>query len=140
MCCEHAKKLMVNCVALPGFMGYALEIYALISHHPVKDTDDDQLYYTQLYLDEKLRVSWILVYTINLNVIISFQSDLNMRLDHRAHIFQNLNGAKDEVRLEVESNGTSLLNSIYDTKAAVYHGNGPSKVGAHLTMMQNFAC
>lgn len=51
-----------------------------------------------------------------------------MRLDHRAYIFQNLNGAQDEVELELQKNETYLHNSIYDTRAAVYHGNGPSKV------------
>lgn len=51
-----------------------------------------------------------------------------MRLDHRAHIFQNLNGAKDEVDIKMQGNVTYAYNSIYDTRAAVYHGNGPSKV------------
>ena len=51
-----------------------------------------------------------------------------MRLDHRAYIFQNLNGAKDEVVLTLKENETYLYNSIYDTRAVVYHGNGPSKV------------
>ena len=37
-------------------MGYAPEMYALISDHEVKDTDDDQLYYTKLYLDQDVRV------------------------------------------------------------------------------------
>ena len=54
-----------------------------------------------------------------------------MRLDHRAHIFQNLNGAKDEVALVVHENETYLYNSIYDTKSLVYHGNGPSKVSGN---------
>ena len=40
----------------PGFMGYAPEMYVLISDHEVKDTDDDQLYYTKLYLDQDVRV------------------------------------------------------------------------------------
>ena len=40
-----------------GFIGYAPEVYKLMTAHPVKDTDDDQLYYTQLYLDEDFRVS-----------------------------------------------------------------------------------
>ena len=40
----------------PGFMGYASEIHSLVTHHEVKDTDDDQLYYTKLYLDRENRV------------------------------------------------------------------------------------
>ena len=58
------------------------------------------------------------------------QTDLSIRLDHRAAIFQNLNGATDEVNLMFTSNQTYAYNSIYDTTAVVYHGNGPSKVNS----------
>ena len=51
-----------------------------------------------------------------------------MRLDHRAHIFQNLNGAVDEIELRVNGSTSYAYNTIYDTTATVYHGNGPSKV------------
>lgn len=69
-----------------------------------------------------------------------------MKLDHRSHIFQNLNGASgklfcvfigtslllsittDEVELNFLDNETVAYNSLYDTSAVVYHGNGPSKV------------
>ncbi len=40
-------------------MGYAPEMHSLVSHHKVKDTDDDQLYYTNMYLDKEIRVSEI---------------------------------------------------------------------------------
>ncbi|KAK6062089.1 hypothetical protein COOONC_00238 [Cooperia oncophora] len=36
--------------------GYAKEIYQMITLKEVADGDDDQLYYTMVYLDEKLRV------------------------------------------------------------------------------------
>lgn len=101
-----------------GFMGYAPELYSLMSNHSVEDTADDQLYYTKLYLDQDVR------------------DRLSIRLDHRAHIFQNLNGAKDEVALVMNANETYLKNSIYDTRAAVYHGNGPSKV--YLNSLTNY--
>lgn len=39
------------------FMGYAPEIYRMLSLKEVEDKDDDQLYFTMIYLDEKLRVS-----------------------------------------------------------------------------------
>jgi len=57
-----------------------------------------------------------------------------MRLDHRAHIFQNLNGAVEEIELRVKGNTSYPFNTIYDTTAAVYHGNGPSKVHMHTYM------
>lgn len=93
-----------------GFIGYAREIHQLVWDHAIADSDDDQLYYTQLFLDHDKRVA------------------LGMRLDHRAHIFQNLNGAKDEVELVFTENGTHVYNTIFETRAVVYHGNGPSKI------------
>jgi hypothetical protein len=39
-----------------GFMGYAPEIHAIVSDHEIADTDDDQLYYTLIYLDQQKRV------------------------------------------------------------------------------------
>ena len=79
-----------------------------------------------------------------------------MKLDHRSYIFQNLNGASgkyfvwvlvsqyfvynstDEVELKLLDNDTVAYNSLYDTSAAIYHGNGPSKVVSALFMGLNF--
>lgn len=44
-------------ITLQGYIGYAPDIYELISDHEIQNTDDDQLYFTKLYLDEDLRVS-----------------------------------------------------------------------------------
>ena len=93
-----------------GFIGYAKEVFSVIADHPIKDTEDDQLYYTTIFLDEQKRTS------------------IGIRLDHRSHIFQNLNGARDEVELEFTNNSTTAVNTIYSTKPAVLHGNGPSKL------------
>lgn len=40
-----------------GFIGYAKDIYEIVSHDVIKNRDDDQLYYTKIYLDPELRVS-----------------------------------------------------------------------------------
>ncbi len=37
-------------------MGYANEIYAIVSKMEINDNDDDQLYYTHIFLDAELRV------------------------------------------------------------------------------------
>ena len=39
-----------------GFVGYAPVIAEIIADHEISDTDDDQLYYTNIYLDETKRV------------------------------------------------------------------------------------
>ncbi len=41
---------------LLGFIGYAPEIYSIVNHGDIGADGDDQLYYTQIFLDTKLRV------------------------------------------------------------------------------------
>lgn len=61
-----------------GFIGYASDIYAMITSSEIGDEYDDQLFYTKLYLDK------------------DFRDKHNMKLDHKSEIFQNLNGAVGE--------------------------------------------
>lgn len=56
------------------FIGYASIVYNILTTHSVKDFDDDQLFYTNIYLDEKLREGY------------------GIKLDHKSNLFQNLNG------------------------------------------------
>jgi hypothetical protein len=41
-----------------GFIGYASDIYEIITSSPVKDNDDDQLYYTKVFLNKPTRVKF----------------------------------------------------------------------------------
>ncbi|EJW87992.1 procollagen-lysine [Wuchereria bancrofti] len=103
------------------FMGFAPEIWKLISYKDVEDNDDDQLYYTHLYLDEQIRIS------------------LKMTLDSMSILFQNLNGASNDVKLEMSderSGAYFIYNFIYNTYPLVIHGNGPSKL--HLNYFGNY--
>lgn len=43
-------------------MGYAPEIWKLINIGLIKDNDDDQLYYTKIYLNENFRVTFLFEY------------------------------------------------------------------------------
>lgn len=56
------------------FIGIAADIYEILKS-PIKNTDDDQLFFTQAYLDEDKR------------------EKLKIKLDHTSEIFLNLNGA-----------------------------------------------
>ena len=58
-----------------GFIGYASDVYALVADSAIQDSDDDQLYYTKLYLDAAKREKH------------------GIKLDHKSQIFQNINGA-----------------------------------------------
>lgn len=56
------------------FLGYASNLYEILKT-PIKNTDDDQLYYTRAFLDKELR------------------EKLKFKLDYKSELFQNLNGA-----------------------------------------------
>lgn len=92
------------------FMGYTSKVYQMLKT-PVKDTDDDQLYFTKIYIDQQLR------------------EELNIKLDHTAVLFQNLNGVEEQVTLALDpdSKEAFLKNTEYSTTPLVVHGNGPSK-------------
>ena len=94
-----------------GFIGYAQDVWNLTNDKPIGNDEDDQLFYSVLYVDKRT------VYDI--------------RLDHRSHIFQNLNGAFEDVELEFRENDTVLLNKLYQTYPAVVHGNGAAKIDAN---------
>lgn len=93
-----------------GFIGYASDIYKILKYSSIKDTDDDQLFYTKAYLDEELREKH------------------KIKLDHHAEIFQNLNGAIGDVELRFNENKAYLQNTLYDRVPLIVHGNGPSKI------------
>ena len=61
-----------------GFMGYAKEIYQLFHHAPVANTGNDQLYYTNIFLDVEARKKY------------------GIQLDTTSRIFHYLNGATGE--------------------------------------------
>ncbi len=93
-----------------GFIGYAKDIYEILNYdQTVQDGDDDQLYYTKVYLDEE------------------FRSSHKIKLDTKSEIFQNLNGATTEVELEFGQVYPQIVNTMYDTRPLILHGNGPSK-------------
>lgn len=58
-----------------GFIGYASDVYKILDTAAIKDEDDDQLFYTTVYLQDELRMRH------------------KIKLDHKSEIFQNLYGA-----------------------------------------------
>ncbi|XP_065349170.1 multifunctional procollagen lysine hydroxylase and glycosyltransferase LH3 isoform X2 [Cloeon dipterum] len=93
-----------------GFIGYAPEVYQLVSTWKGTAKDDDQLFYTERYLDDDVRAA------------------LKMKLDHKGEIFQNLNGAVGDIELEFsDEDGAIINNVVYKTKPLIVHGNGPAK-------------
>jgi hypothetical protein len=76
-----------------GFIGYLDDVRKLLDEHGAKvgDSDDDQLFYTKLYLDENIRTAY------------------KMELDSLSRIFQNLNGMKAHVKVDGEDDGTAKV-------------------------------
>ncbi|XP_067301470.1 multifunctional procollagen lysine hydroxylase and glycosyltransferase LH3 [Pseudorasbora parva] len=103
---HHGKRYLNS----GGFIGFAPEIHAIVQQWKYKDNDDDQLFYTRIYLDKEQRRKF------------------NITLDHKSHIFQNLNGAIEEVVLKFEKSRVRARNVVYDTLPVVIHGNGPTKL------------
>ncbi|NXT03746.1 PLOD1 dioxygenase, partial [Jacana jacana] len=93
-----------------GFIGYAPNLKKLVEEWKGQDDDSDQLFYTNIFLDPEKRES------------------INISLDQRSRIFQNLNGALDEVVLKFENARVRARNLLYDTLPVVIHGNGPTKL------------
>ncbi|KAH9399042.1 Procollagen-lysine,2-oxoglutarate 5-dioxygenase 1 [Tyrophagus putrescentiae] len=91
-----------------AFIGYAPDLHAIVSERPVENTDDDQLYYTKVYLNADLR------------------SKHSIRLDLLSELFQNLNGAIDDI--DESTADAFLFNRATNSQPLVVHGNGNSKV------------
>ncbi|TMW41456.1 hypothetical protein DOY81_013463, partial [Sarcophaga bullata] len=76
-----------------AFIGYVLKCG--FNRNTIEDTADDQLYYTKVFLNEEMR------------------QKLDMKLDTTSTLFQNLNGAKDDVKLDVDlDTNKGLLKNI----------------------------
>lgn len=83
-----------------------------MDYRAVADRDDDQLFYTEAYINKELREKF------------------GIALDHKAELFFNLNGALEEVGIAFARTATgdnAVENTKYKTKPLIIHGNGPSK-------------
>lgn len=89
-----------------GFIGYANQIMKIIDQD-VDITYDDQLFYTEKFLD------------------ISKNDIEFIKLDYNQSIFQTLNQAITDVE---QSDSGRFINLVYKTKPCVIHANGPSWV------------
>uniref|UniRef100_A0A1A8F817 Procollagen-lysine 1, 2-oxoglutarate 5-dioxygenase 1a n=1 Tax=Nothobranchius korthausae TaxID=1143690 RepID=A0A1A8F817_9TELE len=93
-----------------GFIGYLPNVKQMISNWTGGDDDSDQLFFTKIYIDPAKRKA------------------LNITLDSKCRLFQNLHGALDEVVLKFENGRVRARNVQYDTLPVIVHGNGPTKL------------
>ncbi|XP_048097557.1 procollagen-lysine,2-oxoglutarate 5-dioxygenase 1 isoform X1 [Alosa alosa] len=93
-----------------GVIGYASNLKELVASWTGKDNESDQLFFTRIYINPEKRKS------------------INITLDNKCRLFQNLNGALDEVVLKFEDGQVRARNVLYDTLPVMIHGNGPTKL------------
>ncbi|CAL8323614.1 unnamed protein product [Merluccius merluccius] len=93
-----------------GFIGYLPKVKEMVADWTGEDDDSDQLFFTNIYINPEKRKS------------------INITLDSKCRLFQNLHGALDEVVLKFEDSRVRARNVLYDTLAVVVHGNGPTKL------------
>nr|XP_057906612.1 procollagen-lysine,2-oxoglutarate 5-dioxygenase 1 isoform X2 [Doryrhamphus excisus] len=93
-----------------GFIGYLPNIKEMVADWAGADNDSDQLFFTKIYINPDKRKS------------------INITLDSKCRLFQNLHGALDEVVLKFEDGHVRARNLLYDTLPVIIHGNGPTKL------------
>ncbi|XP_070766124.1 procollagen-lysine,2-oxoglutarate 5-dioxygenase 1 [Enoplosus armatus] len=93
-----------------GFIGYLPNVREMVADWTGEDDDSDQLFFTKIYIDPAKRKS------------------INITLDSKCRLFQNLHGALDDVVLKFEDGRVRARNVLYDTLPVAVHGNGPTKL------------
>jgi hypothetical protein len=90
-----------------GFMGNAYDILQLL-HMEIKDNDDDQLYFTKIFLFDNKDIN----------------ESPKIKLDYNCEIFQTLNGTS---RQDIYFYKNRILNKKFATIPCFIHGNGSGK-------------
>uniref|UniRef100_A0A3Q4BE91 Procollagen-lysine,2-oxoglutarate 5-dioxygenase 1 n=1 Tax=Mola mola TaxID=94237 RepID=A0A3Q4BE91_MOLML len=93
-----------------GFIGYAANVKEMVAEWTGEDNESDQLFFTKIYIDPAKRKS------------------INITLDSKCRLFQNLHGSLDEVVLKFEDGRSRARNLLYNTLPSIIHGNGPTKL------------
>ena len=91
-----------------GFIGNAYDILDLL-HMKINDNDDDQLYFTKIFLFDNKDTN---------NVP-------KIKLDYNCEIFQTLNGSSIQDNIYIHKN--RIQNNNNSTIPSIIHGNGSSK-------------
>uniref|UniRef100_A0A6Q2WSI8 procollagen-lysine 5-dioxygenase n=1 Tax=Esox lucius TaxID=8010 RepID=A0A6Q2WSI8_ESOLU len=103
-----------------GVIGYAPFVNQIVEQWNLHDNDDDQLFYTKIYLDPQQRV-------------IAFSE--NKSLNFLVNVLQ-LSLAADEVLLKFGTERVRVRNTVFDTLPVVIHGNANTKI--YLNYLGNY--
>ena len=95
-----------------GFIGLANNIDSIINDVPINDYDDDQLYFTNIFLSNKYKI----------------------KIDYNCEIFQTMNKAIKDIHVDYFNR--NVVNKFHKTLPCVLHANGPNKE----FLFSNFEC
>ncbi|KAL7990893.1 hypothetical protein Chor_014323 [Crotalus horridus] len=98
-----------------GFIGYYPNVNDIVQQWDLQDSDDDQLFYTKIYIDPLKRYYE--------------HDDIWNIANVWVWVFKRIaSETSDEVLLKFEDGRARARNSIYDTLPVTLHGNGPTKL------------
>ena len=104
-----------------GFIGYAKNIKDIILSSNIKNYDDDQLFFTNKFLEND-----------NLE-----NNDNNIKLDYNCEIFQTLSGLNINL-FDININKSRIFNSITSSNPCIIHGNGGVRSKLLLNYISNY--
>lgn len=70
------------------FMGFAPELYQLVTAYPFPPEGNDQQYFSQLYIDEE------------------FRRKIGFKLDNQCTVFQTIEGSQNDIEIRYTGNQT----------------------------------
>ncbi|CAG9771227.1 unnamed protein product [Ceutorhynchus assimilis] len=106
------------------YIGYLPELKQILNRVEIADNGDDQLFFTEAYLDQE------------------FRNKTGLKLDHLSEIFQNMHGVTESLEIKTLENKDAgpelyfLKNSDTGTEPLIIHGNGLSKL--NLNYLSNY--
>ncbi|XP_071146019.1 procollagen-lysine,2-oxoglutarate 5-dioxygenase 1-like isoform X2 [Mytilus edulis] len=92
-----------------AFIGYAKTIVEMLNYKKINDMDDDQLYFTKIFLDKQLREQW------------------NIKIDTKSEIFQSAVDNLEHIIVKYKGNHSYIVNKKTGSKPLILYGNGPIK-------------
>ncbi|XP_053547507.1 procollagen-lysine,2-oxoglutarate 5-dioxygenase 1 [Bombina bombina] len=101
-----------------AIIGSAAHLHKMVADWDGADENSDQLFYTNIFLDPVKR------------------EKINITLDHRCRIFQNLHGSAGDVVLKFENGRVRARNLQYDTLPVLLLGDEETKL--QLNYMGNY--
>ncbi|XP_063420555.1 procollagen-lysine,2-oxoglutarate 5-dioxygenase 1-like [Mytilus trossulus] len=91
-----------------AFIGYAKEIFNMVNHRQINDMESDQLYYSEIFVDNELRSKW------------------NIKLDRKTSLFQNMRVNKETLEMK-HRDYNYIYNRRFTTRPVIIYDSGPIK-------------